>query len=201
MTDKARILSPILLLSGFVLLGFLLSRIVGNQGGTLAGAFGNSIPRIANLGQVQIGSSTQEDLAQRWGEGKVVVGGHPNSGRIWRVKDSPWAVHTDGFEYSKRGLVVDALEINEAMGRDAGAPEARLGRAEFAWLSAIELGMKRDQVKSILKAKRLAFTSTNESLHITLPGFQRLVQSSFRDWTVGLEFADDHLSRLVIGAQ
>src|SRR5664279_1322116 len=58
-----------------------------------------SIPKIACIGKVQIGYSTQEDLARKWGEGKTVIGGHSNSGRVWRVKGSPWRISTDGFDY------------------------------------------------------------------------------------------------------
>ena len=52
----------------------------------------SSIPRIACLGKVRVGWSTQADLAQRWGEGKEITGGHPNSGRLWRVKGTPWVL-------------------------------------------------------------------------------------------------------------
>ena len=49
-----------------------------------------SIPAIARIGKIQIGYSTQEDLARHWGEGKTIIGGHANSGRLWRVKGTPW---------------------------------------------------------------------------------------------------------------
>ena len=44
-----------------------------------------SIPQIASIAKIQVGYSTQEDLAMRWGEGRTITGGHPNSGRVWRV--------------------------------------------------------------------------------------------------------------------
>src|SRR5689334_624376 len=70
-----------------------------------------SIPKIASIGKIQIGYSTQEDLAKLWGEGKTITGSHPNSGRLWRVKGTSWVLYTDGFDYSKRGLVVDGLHF------------------------------------------------------------------------------------------
>ena len=48
------------------------------------------IPAIANLAGVAIGYSTQEDVARQWGEGKVITGGHPNSGRVWRINGTDW---------------------------------------------------------------------------------------------------------------
>jgi hypothetical protein len=42
----------------------------------------NFIPEIACIGKAKIGYSTQQDLARKWGEGKSLIGGHPNSGRV-----------------------------------------------------------------------------------------------------------------------
>lgn len=81
-----------------------------------------SIPKIARLGKIQVGYSTQAELARHWGEGKTIIGGHANSGRLWRVKGTPWIVDTDAFEYSRRGLVVDGVTIYESP-RQFSSPE------------------------------------------------------------------------------
>src|SRR5437868_2705852 len=89
-------------------LGFMsLALACGCTGSSLARTDQTSTPRIAEIGGVRIGYSTQEELEQAWGEGLTTVGGHPNSGRRWRVRGTDWVIATDGFDYSDRGLVID----------------------------------------------------------------------------------------------
>jgi hypothetical protein len=159
------------------------------------------IPRIAKLAGVQIGYSTQEDLARRWGEGKTVIGGHSNSGRIWRVKGTTWAIRTDGFEYSKRGLVIDGLQLLEEDQQGRDAPYARLGRKNFAWLGGVTLGTSRSQVKVLLKRRSLSATDTDRGLEIRAAGFYPLMGAQFKTWTVRLQFTRDRLARLTIDAR
>ena len=56
---------------------------------------GTSIPSIAGIAKIKIGYSTQQEIDAQWGEGKTIIGGHPNSGRLWRVKGTPWVIHTE----------------------------------------------------------------------------------------------------------
>ena len=102
---------------------------------------GTSIPAIAGIAKIKIGYSIQQDIDAQWGEGKTIIGGHPNSGRLWRVKGTPWVIHTDGFEYSKRGLVIDSVEIYEERKPGKGVPYARLAVRDLAWLGEVSLGM------------------------------------------------------------
>jgi len=161
-----------------------------------------SIPKIACIGKIQIGCSTQEDLARHWGEGKTITGGHPNSGRLWRVKGTPWVLHADGFEYSKRGLVVDGLDVYEDLKAGADAPYAKLAKSDFAWCGGIWPGMSQQKVMQILKRKSLRITLTQDGCEICAKGFYALQSSMdpLRTWTARLIFTNGSLSQLTLAA-
>ena len=161
-----------------------------------------SIPKIARIAKIQIGYSTQEDLAKHWGEGKTVTGGHPNSGRLWRVKGTPWVLHTDGFEYSKRGLVVDGLEVYEDPKAGADAPYAKLAKSDFAWCGGIWPGMSQEKVMQILKQKSLPITLTKDGCETSGSGFYALESSIYplKTWSASLVFTNRSLSRLTLDA-
>jgi len=63
-------------------IAFLAVATLSNAAGGQNESPETSIPVIARIGKVQIGYSTQEELARKWGEGKTVIGGHSNSGRV-----------------------------------------------------------------------------------------------------------------------
>lgn len=167
-----------------------------------------SIPKIARIGKVQIGYSTQDDLAKHWGEGKTVIGGHPNSGRLWRVKGTPWVLETDGFDYSKRGLVVDGLTLYADARLIPGlplpddVPDTRLAKKDFAWGGEIVPGMAEEKVRQILKRKSLPLTPTKDGCATTAMGFSALTSIGIplRVWTASFVFTNGSLSRLNLGA-
>lgn len=159
-----------------------------------------SIPRIARIAQIQIGFSTQEALAKRWGEGLTVTGGHPNSGRVWRVRDTSWVVRTDGFEYSDRGLVVDSFEISSEASPPRDAPFARLNQKHFAWLGEITPGLPRERLVKILNRERLPTWPTERGFEVHADGFLHLKGLDLQAWAAGFEFEEDKLSRLKISA-
>ena len=161
-----------------------------------------SIPKIARIGKVRIGYSTQEALAKQWGEGKTITGGHPNSGRIWRVKGTRWILSTDGFEYSERGLVMDNLSFCENPKLPGDVPFARLSKNDFCWLGEISPGMTKDEVMQILKRKSLPILTTQEGCEIRAQGFYALssINSPLRKWRATLRFANGSLSALHLDA-
>ncbi len=162
-----------------------------------------SIPEIACIGKVQIGYSTQEDLARKWGEGKTVIGGHPNSGRVWRIKGTSWRVSTDGFDYSERGLVVDQLSFRAYSDLPRDVPYAKLSKDDFVWLGEISPGMSKKKVMQILKRQSLPMTPTKEGCQITARGFSPLtsIPTPFRNWKTTLTFTNDVLIDLNLGAR
>jgi hypothetical protein len=156
------------------------------------------IPEIARLAGVQIGYSTQDELAERWGEGEIVTGGHPNSGRVWRVKGTSWVIQTDGFDYLQGGLIIDGLVLGWEPAQNA--PFARGSKEDFAWLGGITLGMSRSDVEKFLKSKALASTKTDQGLAVQAKGHHALINSTLGNWTATFDFATNRLSRLSIDA-
>jgi hypothetical protein len=161
-----------------------------------------SIPQIARIGKVQVGYSTQDDLASRWGEGKTLIGGHPNSGRVWWIKGTSWRVNTDGFDYSERGLVIDQLSLGTCPDPPGDIPCAKLSKREFCWLGEVTLGMNRTEVLQILKRRSLPITATEQGWEIHAQGFSPLssIVTPFRNWIVTLTFTNDFLVRLDLSA-
>ena len=134
------------------------------------------------------------------GEGLSVTGGHPNSGRVWRVRGTPWVVRTDGFEYSNRGLVVDTFEICEGTPAVRDAPCAKLDPEQFAWLGLVTPGLTRSQLLEILKRERLPALQTERGFEVYADGFHRQKGLDFKVWTAAFEFDPDKLRRLTINA-
>lgn len=161
-----------------------------------------SIPMIASVGEIQIGYSTQEDLERCCGPGKTIVGGHPNSGRVWRVAGTQWMLTTDGFEYSQRGLVVDSLSLSEAHQADNEVPFARLKVGDLAWLGEISLGMSEAKVQAALERRGLQAKRTQAGFDIVAKGHHALVSyGAFRTWTVSCGFTNGCLNTLEIDAR
>jgi hypothetical protein len=185
-----------------------------------------SIPEISRLAGIQLGYSTQEDVDARWGEGKVVLGGHPNSGRLWRVKGTPWLIYTDAFEYSERGLVVHSLQLKDIdtisvpdplppgdgvkvtktdvwadVEHPGDPPYAKLSSKEFAWLGGLAVGMSRTKAKEFLNQYPQTFKETDDGFSFEANGSHQLVTAKFTTWTASLTFSKDVLSQLDIDAQ
>ena len=161
-----------------------------------------SIPGIAKIGRMRVGYSSQEDVARKLGEGKTLIGGHPNSGRVWRIRGTSWRLNTDGFDYSERGLVIDQLSLGTCTDQPDDIPYTKLTKKDFCWTGGITLGMSRARVLEILKRSSLPVTSTKEGWKIGERGFSPLssIVTPFRNWEATLTFSNDFLVRLDLGA-
>ena len=161
-----------------------------------------SIPEISRIGKVQIGYSSQEDLDRVWGEGKMIIGGHATSGRVWRIKNSTWLVNTDGFDYSPRGLVVDGFSLSASTDSPSDVPYTKLPKKDFAWLGGISLGMSKNEVMQILHRKSLAVIPTKDGCQIKARGFSPITSTvtPIRNWKATLTFAKGVLIKLQLGA-
>ena len=169
-----------------------------------------SIPKIASIAKVEIGYSTQADLAKQWGEGKTITGGHANSGRLWRVKGTTWVLQTDGFDYTQRGLVVDSFTLYEdpkwycCPEAFVSAPDTRLSKKDFVWLGGISPGMSREKVMQFLKRKSLPVTLTPDGCETTAKGFCALTSLPLyplQTWTATFVFTNGCLGRLQLNAR
>ena len=116
------------------------------------------------------------------------------------MRDTPWVLRTDGFEYSKRGLVVDGCEISEAASPPPDAPYASLDAKRFAGLSQITPGLSRAQLLEILKRERLPALPTERGFEVHADGFHHLMGLDLKVWTVAFEFDQDKLRRLTLNA-
>lgn len=190
-----------------VLFTFLLANIPKTFGDGVRGK--TSIPRIARIAGIEIGRSTQEDIARIWGEGKTIIGGHPNSGRLWRVPATSWILRTDGFEYSHRGLVVDGLTLYSDSQSFfcpellVTVPNARVSRSAFAWAGEISPGMSRQQVIEFLKKRTLPIQFTPDGCQTTASGFSPLTtcMEGLRTWRVSFVLTNGRLSILNMSAE
>lgn len=191
-----------------IVLALLLATALATASEAKNTATKKAIPKIACIGRIQIGCSTQEDLAQRWGEGKTISGGHPNSGRLWQVTGTAWLLQTDGLEYSKRGLVVDSLTVYGDSERFAGpellgaVPRTRLAKSDFTWGGEIWLGMSEDKVRQILKRKAWPLTPAKDGCETSAKGFYAMQSrvDQLRTWTARLVFTNGWLSQLTLNA-
>ena len=189
-------------------IGFLLATLAISWGCTEtspAQSAGNFTPRIAEIAGVQIGYSTEKDLERSWGEGLTITGGHPNSGRLWRVRDTDWVIATDGFLYSDRGLVIDALQIESQQDElnSKTAPFAKLDKKAFAWLGEISPGMTKLQVITTLNKQTLKFKEEGEDLLVEADGFSKITSqanANIRRWQARLLFKAGKLSILYLNA-
>ena len=125
---------------------------------------------------------------------------HPNSGRVWRIKGTPWRISTDGFDYSERGLVVHQFSLDAYPDLPRDVPYAKLSRKDFVWLGEISPGMSKKKVMQILKNKSLPFTPTKEGCEIKARGYSPLtsILTPFRDWKATLTFANSVLIALTL---
>ena len=126
------------------------------------------------------------------------TGGHPNSGRVWRVKGTRWSIYTDGFEYCERGLVVDQFSLSEDPHPRRDEPYTRLSKKDFFWLGEISPGMAKVKVMQILKSKSLPSTPTKDGCNITATGLCPLtsIPEALTIWRASLVFTNNSLRTL-----
>jgi hypothetical protein len=150
---------------------------------------GTLIPKVASIAGIKVGYSSMDELERQLGQGKTVVGGHPNGARIWRVKGTSWVIYADAFEYSQRGAVVDSFDINVNPKPGPGVPYTRMSRKGFAWLGKISLGMDEARLLEILKQKACVVTKVAEGWQVNAKGYSPLTSDTFhpfQEWTVQL---------------
>lgn len=163
-----------------------------------------SIPSIANIAGVKIGYSSMEELEKRLGKGKVMVGGHPNGARLWRVKGTLWVVYADAFEYSKQGIVVDSFSITTDPNPGPDVPYTWPTGRELAWLGGISLGIHEDKLLEILKQNALSATKVADCWLLTAKGYSPLTSvptEPFQEWTVRFSIKKKSLAGMQFDAR
>ena len=167
----------------------------------------DAIPPIGAFAGVSLGDTTNDEIDRLLGPGQETLGGHPNSGRIWRVQGTDWTVQTDAWEWNERGMVVDefnlatpASSVSAAHAASASYPVTRIPAHAFRFLGTISPGDSRETV--LRKAARLPpqlITATN--LVWKAAGHHAGGTVVFTEWTAALEFREDRLVEISLGAR
>jgi hypothetical protein len=144
-----------------------------------------------------------EELEGQLGGGKVVVGGHPNGARVWRVKGTSWVIYADAFEYSPRGAVVDSFDIDVEPNPGLGVPYARMSKKDLAWLGKISVGMDEGKLLKSLKEKSCKVTKVADGWQVKAKGCSPLtsVPNPFQEWTVHLRIKEKSLIGMELDAR
>jgi len=163
-----------------------------------------SIPSIANIAGVKVGYSSMEELEKRLGKGKVMIGGHPNGARLWRVKKTSWVIYADAFEYSPRGAVLDNFDVTVDAKPGQDVPFARLTKTELGWLGRVQIGMSEEELLQFLKQNSYAATKLHEGWLVKAKGFSPVTSDTlypFQQWTAQFTITNKSLAQLHLSAQ
>jgi hypothetical protein len=163
-----------------------------------------SIPKIANIAGIKVGYSSMEELEARLGKGKVMVGGHPNGARLWRVKGTSWVIHADAFDYSERGVVLDSFDITVDPKLDRGVPYARLAKNDIAWVGKISLGMDEEKLLKLVKSNSWRATQDADGWLVEAKGYSPLTSVPiwpFQEWTARFEIKEKSLTGMWLDAR
>jgi hypothetical protein len=146
---------------------------------------GSMPPKLADLA---LGHDTIEEAERRYGPGLVVAGGHPQSARIWRSRQTGWYLYVDGFYYGKGGAVIDQITVSRTTGYDeekASKPLTSLDAEKSSLFGSIRLGMSEAQVLSIAKSQGVTPKLAGNVLKWSEKGYKTAV---YHTWTAQLDF-------------
>lgn len=161
-----------------------------------------SIPSIASIAGVKVGFSSMDELERRLGKGKVTTGGHSNGARLWRVKGTSWVIYADAFDYSKRGAVVDTLQISLDPKSDRDVPYARLSRKDLGLKSGISLGIDQETLLKGLERNAWTASQVPDGWQVKAPGYSPLTSiDSFHEWSASFEVKDKALVGITLDAR
>jgi hypothetical protein len=165
-----------------------------------------SIPTLAKIGGVTIGSTTREHLETQWGGGKPLTGGHPNGARLWRVKGTDWIIYADAFQYDKKGIVLDFLDLStkNSRGDNKDIPFAKVSSSRLVWLGKVSPGMSEADLLAFLKTKSLPVEKTDHGWSTTAKGFhslQNVNKEEYRTWTAQFDIERGLLVGLSLDAR
>ena len=155
-----------------------------------------SIPTIARIAGIRVGLDSIERMQRMHGTFMAITGGHSGGGRVWDLSKFGLELHADGFEYSRRGRVVDEVWLSSY-----GGPHRVLtGRSvrRIGWLRAVVPG------QSMLQVRRLTARLPKPRIRGDVwtwraTGFARTTSNAtmpFLDWTAKLTFRSGRLDEI-----
>jgi hypothetical protein len=168
----------------------------------LGPSMAQSIPKIARIAGFQVGYDTIEKMESWLGEGYAYTGGHAQGAREWRSRQTGWFVNADGFNYSRRGRVLDDVSISrDGVMASKRVPRTAISRGKLRYLGAVELGMTRSRVIAALKSVLPPPIQQGDELRWTQKGYVKLNNNQYDDvheWSVKLMFEKDRLVRITM---
>ncbi len=166
------------------------------------------IPATAQVGKVQVGVTTMEQLEAVFGKGRPFTGGHPQGAREWCSKPTGWCIYADGFDYNNTGRVVESFEISavrikagSVFDADSKIRQTTVGKDELAFFGGISIGMERSKAMDILAKRGIVPTlagnmitwSEKGHVHIDRPN-----EITYTNWTGRLTFRNNKLDDISI---
>lgn len=100
------------------------------------------LPPIAKVCRIYVGSTGPKAQIQKLDDGLVTVGGHSNSGRIWKLFGGAFEVRTDGFSLGPDGYVTEGIAIETT--KPTLGPEV-----DLTWVGMIRLWMPRQLIQKL----------------------------------------------------
>ncbi len=154
-------------------------------------------PRLAKVLGLVIGQSTMGELERRFGPGKIITGGHPQSARLWRSKQTGWGVRADGFEFGKDGTyLLEEITINRDLPTDwkNGIPEIDLSRNRFVLLQSVKLGDSKLRVTQALKDANIRIRTIKSDSVVAEESTS--LHSVHNVWCANFEFKSNRLNAI-----
>lgn len=169
----------------------------------------SSVPAIAQLLGVRVGVNGQKKLERVMGEGRHMIGGHPNSHEVWQTASPAGTIETEGFSLNEDGYVVESLSWSASDSRHTSSssdfPLARKLPSNSGWLGTVNLGMTKQDVERLTKGKLPAPAKRGEVWVWKAQGFVRPKfqngQPPFQLWTATLRFKHDRLTDIEVECQ
>jgi hypothetical protein len=182
--------------------------------------FNSTVPEFAHIAGMYVGYSTMNWMERYYGPGHPYTGGHPQSGREWRSRETDWFLNADGKNYSDgknapRGRTVDFIVVT-AQESSSDSPSISLTPAQCEFMGCVRPGITRAEVMTILKDKlpppAIEYDNVNEgdagkARHVTLRwearGYVRLnenAQATKTNWVALLKFVNERLVSILISS-
>jgi hypothetical protein len=171
------------------------------------------VPQIARIAGIRVGYNTMEEMEQLLGKGMMFRGSHPNGGREWRLRGTPWYIDSTFLDYydQPRQHVDGSLLLNDvslSTKRDSidsdpvlSRRTTRRTRRKLGWLGIISPGVSQAFVLRAIHGKLPLPQRSGEKWTWIARGFVRLrAHQTYNTWTATLTFHRGRLAEIDVFA-
>jgi hypothetical protein len=159
------------------------------------------VPGFAHVLGLQIGVDPIGKVEQRIGTGRIAIGCHPNSRRIWRSKETGWTIQTDGFNYGDDHTPIPDVISFLRSSKEKQIPVLSTPPQWMGFWGKLVPGMKKAAVVRSLKQTGFKFRAEGNTLTWSENGYATDGADTYRKWTVRLPFINGRLDGIVIGCE